>query len=158
VRDPYGNDDLEVTPIPLPPQHLKPSKTFRISLIILFLLVYFSGVVVRSRYGLRVVIANQSGATLRDAIVALESKKEYRLGAVSQGRSKTVYVEPAGKDSIRLQFTGANNVRRDELIAAYVENGYCGEVRVKVLPDGRVLANDESYALYHNWWSWLGFI
>jgi hypothetical protein len=140
----------------MPTQHLKLLTTIRIGLIIF--LIYSSGVVVRSRYGLRVAIANQTSETLRDTVVALESKKGYRIGTVSHGRSKTVYVEPTGGDSIRLQFTDTNNVRRNELIAGYVENGYCGEVRVKVRPDGSVLANDESYALYYNWWSWLGFV
>ena len=136
---------------------MKLSKITRIGLIILFLMLYFSGVVVRSRYGLRVVIANQSGEALRDTVVALESKREYRIGALSQGGSKTVSVEPAGGDSIRLQLTDTNNLRRDQLIAGYVENGYCGEVKIKVLHDGRVLAKDESF-LYYNWWSWLGFM
>ena len=157
MRDPYSNGGLEASPIPIPAQHLKPSKKIRTGLLVLFLLFYFSGVIVRSRYGLRVVIENQSGETLRDTIVSLESKKEYRIGAVSEGRSKTVYVGPAGGDSIRLQFTGTNNVRRDELIAEYVENGYRGEVKVKVLADRRVMAKDESF-LYYNWWSWLGFL
>ena len=120
-------------------------------------LFYLSGIVTRQHFGVRVEVRNESGHALRQITVKLERGKEYILGEMPVGSRKAVYVEPAGGDSIRLEVVDSSNLKHTDVIAGYVESGYCGDVSAEITLDGRVIAADHSFAPY-NWKSWWAFI
>ena len=121
-------------------------------------LFYLSGIVTRQHFGVRVEVRNNSGDALRQVTVKLEHSKEYRLGEMAVRSRKTIYVEPAGGDSIRLEVVNSSDVKHTDLIAGYVESGYCGDVSVEITRDGRVIAADHSFAPCHwkSWWAFIG--
>ena len=125
-----------------------------LAVVVLF---YLLGIVTRQHFGVRVEVRNRSGHALRHVTVKLERDKEYSLGEIAVGNRKAIYVEPAGGDSIRLEAVDSSNVKHTDVIAGYVESGYCGDVSVEITPDGRVIAADHSFAPY-SWKSWWAFI
>jgi hypothetical protein len=128
-----------------------------LSLIGVFLF-YGTGVAVRYRYGIAVVIRNGSGERLHDVSVRVASRgKRYPLPDLSAGQSKRVYVEPVGESAIVLEFKDAKNVAHEELLAGYVENDYCGSTRARVIPGPAVKVNDDTFRIAY-WKSWLEFI
>lgn len=126
-------------------------------MLLVLVLFYLSGIIARQHFGLRIHVRNSSGHALRQVTVKLEHSKEYRLGDMAVGSRKTIYIEPAGGDSIRLEVIDANNVQHTDLIAGYVESGYRGDVSVQIAPGGRIVSVDHSFAPY-NWKSWWAFI
>ncbi len=120
-------------------------------------LLYCVGVIARQHYGIRVIVQNSSGQVLHQVTVKLEHGKEYALGDIIEGTHRTIFVEPAGEDSIRLEFIDAANSKHIDMLAGYVENGYCGDVTARIWQGERLSLSDESFAAY-NWKSWWGFI
>jgi hypothetical protein len=134
------------------------NRKLRFALIIAAAVVlYCAGVIVRSRYGVRVVVWNTSGQALHQVTVKLEHGREYALGDIIQGKQRTIFVEPAGGDTIRLGFNDAGNSMHISMLANYVESGYCGDVTARIYSDERLSVSDKSFAAY-NWKSWWGFI
>src|SRR5690242_11568687 len=120
------------------------------------LLVYFSGVITRLQYGIRVVIQNQSRESLRQVTLRLEHGQKYSLGNLDSGKRTAVFVDPVGEDSIRLQFLDQENGQMTAVIAGYVESGYSGVISVRVDPQDRIISKDNSFGAY-NWKSWWAF-
>ncbi len=116
---------------------------------------YLAGIAVRSRYGVRVVIQNDSGATLRNASVRLEKGPAYSLGEIESRTSRHVFVRTRAESSVLLDFDDATGVHHTNVVAGYIENDYCGEVAVNVLQGFSVNSRDKSFTLF-NWKSWPG--
>jgi len=87
----------------------------------------------------------------------LEHENKYSMGEIGPGQRKRIFVEPAGGDSIRLEFTNGNHLPHSELVAGYVEGGYYGDVTAQVGPGGRTSSQDDSFVLFP-WKSWLDFL
>ena len=120
-------------------------------------LFYAVGVSVRSNRGIRIVVENESGMTLGDANIALEQGGPYVLGEVAAGKKEKIFVVPRNASRIRASFTDQKGQTHSQIVAGYVENGYCGDVTVQVLPNLMVSVHDDSFAMF-NWKSWYGFL
>ncbi len=127
------------------------------ALAISIFLFYGVGIFVRSNRGIRVIVRNESGTSLRDANVILEYGDPYLLGDIAAGKTKKTFIVPGADSSIRLEFAAQKGQRKSEIVAGYVENGYCGDVTVRVLPNISVTSHDDSVAVW-NWKSWYGFL
>ena len=133
----------------------RPSRIL-LALLILFLL-YVSGVVVRHLYGIMVVVDNESGEVLREVAVKVVAKgKRYPLPDLEPGQTRRVFVKPVGESAIDLEFTGSKNLRHTEMLAGYVEDGYCGKATATVYPS-RVESRDDTFGIIY-WKSWLDFV
>lgn len=119
--------------------------------------LYLAGVFVRQRYGPMVVVRNQSGGVLRNVAVKVDYRgARYPLPDLKPGESRRVFVKPVGESSILLEFVDAKQLPHRELLAGYVEDGYCGKAVATVYAD-RVDARDETFGLVY-WKSWLDFV
>jgi hypothetical protein len=127
------------------------------ALSLVLFLFYAVGVSVRSSRGILVLVQNESGMSLRDANIILEQGEPYPLGEIAAGKKKKIFIVPDADSRIRVAFTDQNGLRHSEIVAGYVENGYCGDVRVQVLAYLRVSSRDDSFAVW-NWKSWYGFL
>jgi hypothetical protein len=127
------------------------------ALAISLLLFYAVGIFVRSNRGICVSVRNESGTSLRDAHVILEYGDPYLLGDIAAGKTKKALIVPVAKSNIQLEFADLNGQRHSELVAGYVENGYCGDVTVRILRNISVTSHDDSFAVW-NWKSWYGFL
>jgi|SRR5689334_18309260 len=121
------------------------------------LLIYISGIVVRARSGIRVVVENQSHTILLNVSLSFQKGPAYSLGEIAPGQKKKRFVHSRAESSIQMEFTDARGVQHSTLITGYVENDYCGDVVVRVLSDFSVRSRDESFTLL-NWKSWYGFL
>ncbi|HEY2363286.1 MAG TPA: hypothetical protein VGK36_19350 [Candidatus Angelobacter sp.] len=127
------------------------------ALAISIFLFYGIGIFVRSNRGIRVIVQNESETSLNDANVILEYGDPYLLGDIAAGKTKKAFIVPSADSRIRFEFAAQKGQGQSEIVAGYVENGYCGDVTVRVLPDLRVKTLDESFAVW-NWKSWYGFL
>lgn len=127
------------------------------TLAISIFLFYGVGMFVRSNKGIRVIVQNESGMSLKDANVILEYDDPYLLGDIAAGKTKKAFIVPGADSSIRLEFAAQKGQRQSAIVAGYVENGYCGDVTVRVLPNISVMSQDDSFAML-NWKSWYGFL
>jgi hypothetical protein len=117
----------------------------------------YSDVVVRHLYGIMVVVDNQSGEVLRDVAVQVVAKgKRYPLPDLKPGQTRRLLVRPVGESAIDLEFTDAKNLRHTELLAGYVEDGYCGKATATVYAN-RVDSRDDTFGMIY-WKSWLDFV
>jgi hypothetical protein len=132
-------------------------KTKLAALAVGLFLFYAGGVSVRSSHGIRVLVQNESGMSLRDANIMLEHGGPYLLGEIAAGKKKKIFIVPGADSRIRLEFTDQIGKVHSEIVAPYVENGYCGDVTVQVLPNLMVSSHDDSFAVW-NWKSWYGFL
>jgi hypothetical protein len=124
----------------------------------ILLLFYIAGVFARYRYGIAVVIHNQSEETLRNVSVKVDYKgRHYPLSDLRPGQSNRIFVDPAGESSIKLEFTDQGNRRRWEMLAGYVEEGHCGTATALVVSPDHVNAHDNTSRLFY-WKSWLEFL
>ena len=129
-----------------------------VSSLLCLSLVYVIGIVVRQHLGIAVIVSNDSVGELREVSVKVEYKGErYLLPDIKPGQTRTVFVRPHGESTINLEFSDARGARRKEMLAGYVENGYCGRTRSRVLPDGRVEVEDDSFGSAC-WSSWLDLV
>jgi len=151
--DPAASRDISSPRFP----RLLPRKTKLAVLAISLFLFYGVGIFVRSNRGIRVIVQNESGTSLKDANVILENGGPYRLGDIPAGKTKKAFIVPYTDSSIRLEFAAQTGQRQSEIVAGYVENGYCGDVTVRVLPNISVTSHDDSFAVW-NWKSWYGFL
>jgi hypothetical protein len=127
------------------------------ALAISLFLFYAVGVSVRSNRGIRIVVENESGVTLIDANIVLEQGGPYLLGGIAAGKKKEIFIVPRNDSRVRASFTDQNGQTHSEIVAGYVEHGYCGNVTVRVLRNLSLRSRDESFALL-NWKSWYGFL
>jgi len=141
-----------------PPRFSKkiPSRNMLFALAIGFFLFYAIGIFVRCSQGIRVVLQNESGVILKNATIRFENGKQYSVGEIAPGKTRQLFVISASKSNIRLDFADPNGRIHSEIVAGYVENGYCGDVTVQVQPDLRVKSLDASFAM--SWKSWYGFL
>jgi hypothetical protein len=103
-------------------------------------LLYLVGVVLRQQYGIGIVVSNESGETLRQVCVKVESLgdrgKRHNLGALAPGDRVHVYVQPVTESHINLEFMDARNNLHVETAVGYAEAGYCGNAKATILPGG----------------------
>jgi hypothetical protein len=121
-------------------------------------LIYVTGVTVRQRYGIGIAVRNESGETLRQVSVKVESigdrGKRYNLfDLVPSGRAH-IYVTPVTESHIKLEFTDARGKVHVETVVGYAESGYCGTATATVLTEDRV--DTISHLVCRK--SWLDFI
>ncbi|MFB3920372.1 MAG: hypothetical protein ACE145_01545 [Terriglobia bacterium] len=122
------------------------------------ILVYVAGVITRHQYGIAVDVRNESSTILRGFSVKVESRgKRYPLPDLEPGKITRVYVDPVTESSINLEFTDAQNEHHSDVLAGYVESGYCGTVTARVLVDNKVISKDDSFRILY-WKSWLEFL
>jgi len=143
-------------PSPRSPRSLS-RKAKLAALAISLFLFYGVGIFVRSNRGIRVIVQNESGTSLKDANVILEYGDPYPLGDIAASKTKRAFIVPDADSRIRASFTDQNSHRHSEIVAAYVENGYCGDVTVRVTSNLKVISHDNSFTMW-NWRSWYGFL
>jgi hypothetical protein len=120
-------------------------------------LLYAVGVSVRSSRGILITVQNESGRSLRDANIMLEQGRAYLLGEIPSGKKKNIFIVPVADSRIRLEFTDQIGKVHSEIVAPYVENGYCGDVETQVAANLKISSHDLSFAVW-NWKSWYGFL
>ena len=122
------------------------------------LLLYIAGIAVRSRFGIRVVISNLSGETLRNVVVKVEERgNRYGFADLEPGDRKRIWVQPVTECHIKVEFVDAKNKPHGETIVGYAEGGYCGSATVNILPGNRV-ESSEHLEPFCDLQSWLGFM
>jgi hypothetical protein len=131
------------------------SRKMSFALVVGVFLFYVIGIFVRSSQGIRLVLHNESGAILKNATIRFENEKQYSLGEIAPGKTRKSFVI---SDSNRtsdwiLQIPMAIYILR---LWQDVENGYCGDVKVQILPALRIQSLDKSFGM--NWQSWFGFL
>jgi hypothetical protein len=121
-------------------------------------LFYVMGVLVRRERGIGVVIRNESGETLRQVSVKVESiddrVKRSDLYYLAPGGHVRVYTQPVTESHINLEFIDARNKLHSETIVGYVEAGYCGTAKATILPGDRI----DTISDLACWKSWFDFI
>jgi hypothetical protein len=127
------------------------------ALAISIFLFYGIGIFARSNRGIRVIVQNESGTSLNNANVILEYGHPYLLGNLAAGKTKKIFIVHGADSRIRLEFADPKGQRQSEIVAGYVENGYGGDVTVRILPNFSVRSRDDSFAML-NWKSWYGFL
>jgi hypothetical protein len=103
------------------------------------------------------MIRNNSGSTLENIAVQLENKNPYVVGKISSGQTVHIFLLPDSESRIQLAFADSTGALHTEIIAGYVESGYCGEINTLILPGLRIESHDQSFAEW-NWKSWYGFL
>jgi hypothetical protein len=127
------------------------------ALAIGFFLFYAVEIFVRSSHGIRVVVQNESGTIVKKVTVKFEQGKQYSLGEIASGKTEKIFVVPGAESNIRLDYVDPNGRLHSDIVAGYVENGYCDDVTARIMQDFSVTARDDS-CLYWNWKSWYGFL
>ena len=135
------------------------SRTTRLAILIgRLLLLYVVGVIVRQQYGIGVVVRNESGETLRQVSLKVESigdrGKRYNLLDLTSGGHARVYAQPVTESHINLEFMDVRSKLHTETVVGYAEAGYCGNAKATILPGDRVDAISDLVC----WKSWLDFI
>ena len=119
------------------------SRTSRlISIAVGILLLYVAGVLVRQQRGIGVLIRNDSGETMRQVSVKVESfgnrGKARDLPDMEAGARARVYVQPVTESHINVEFLDARGKKHVETVVGYAESGYCGTTTTTIMADGRV--------------------
>lgn len=121
------------------------------------LVFYIAGVFLRGRYGIRIVVSNQSGGILRDVSLKVENTgPRYELGEFGPGARKHIFVQPKTESHINLEFLDPAGQSHAELVVGYAESGNCGGAAAIVQPGGQVSAT-ESIDIFCKG-SWLDFV
>jgi hypothetical protein len=103
------------------------------------LLFYVAGVLVRGHYGIRVLVKNQSGGTLKNVILKEETRgPPDLLGDIGTGVQKCIFVRPKTESHVVLEFLDAAKVAHSEVGLGSLESGYCGSANVIIQPRGIV--------------------
>jgi hypothetical protein len=118
------------------------SRTTHIVLIAIGISVlYVIGVLVRQQRGIAVLIRNDSGETLRQVSVKVESignrGKNHDLPDLAVGARVRIYVRPLTESHVNLEFSDARGEKHVETVVGYVESGYCGTATTTILLGGR---------------------
>jgi len=137
------------------------SRTTRLALLIGGLLLFYAmGVIVRQQYGIGVVVRNESGETLRQVSLKVESigdrGKRYNLRDLAPGRHVRVYTQPVTESHINLEFMDARNKLHTETVVGYVEAGYCGNAKATILPGDKTKFTEDIDPVFCGK-SWLEF-
>ena len=135
------------------------SKKTKVGLAVLGLvLLYVAGVIVRQQYGIGVVVRNQSGETLKQVGVKFDSRgKTYSMPDLAPNERRRVFVQPVGESSIEVEFTDASGKPHVEVVAGYVEFGYCGNAVATILSGGKSKMTEDIRVDFCRR-SWLDFI
>ena len=127
-------------------------------LIVGLLLFYVMGVIVRRQYGIGISVRNESGETLRQICVRVESiadrGKRYTLPDLVSGGCAHIYVSPVTESHVNVEFTDARGKLHVETMVGYAESGYCGTAKLTILSGDRV--DTDSKLVCQK--SWLDFI
>jgi hypothetical protein len=127
-------------------------------LVVGLFLFYVLGVIVRQQYGIGVVVRNESGETLRQVSVKVESIGDRGMRSdlyyLAPGGHVRVYTQPMTESHINLEFMDARYKLHTETVVGYVEAGYCGTAKATILPGDRV----DTISDLACWKSWFDFI
>jgi hypothetical protein len=117
-------------------------------------LLYVIGVLVRQQQGIDVLIRNDSGETLRQVRVKVESlgnRGESRdLPDLAAGARARVYVQPVIESHVNLEFSDAQGKKHIETVVGYAESGYCGTTTTTILVSGKTESRTSALC----WKSW----
>jgi hypothetical protein len=135
------------------------SRTIRVVLVSVGLfLLYVMGLIVRRQYGIAIAVHNESGETLRQICVRVESigdrGKRYTLPDLVSGGRAHIYVSPVTESHVNVEFTDARGKLHVETMVGYAESGYCGTAKLTVLVGDKVDTNSKLVCQK----SWLDFI
>lgn len=120
--------------------------------------LYLTGVVVRSRFAIRVVISNLTGETLHNVAVKVERRgKRYPLADLRPGDRERTFVQPITESHVTVEFVDDKDTPHSETVVGYAEGGYCGSVTVNILPGNRI-ESKEHVEPFCDLKSWLGFV
>ncbi len=138
------------------------SRTTRLLLVAVGLfLFYVLGVAARQRYGIGVLVSNESGETLRQVSVKVENMgdraRTYGLSDLAPSARVRVYVQPVTESHINLEFTDARGKLHVETVVGYAESGYCGNAKATILPGGKTKLTEDIDLVFCRK-SWLDFI
>jgi hypothetical protein len=120
--------------------------------------LYVAGIIVRQQYGIGVVVLNKSEETLRQVSVKFDSRgNTHSMPDLAANERRRVLVQPVGESSIEVQFTDASGRPHGEMVAGYVESGYCENAVATILPGGKAKIAEE-ISLFFCRRSWLDCI
>jgi hypothetical protein len=122
------------------------SKRTRLLLLVFIIAigVYIVGIVVRGYYGIAVVILNRSDSTLYSVrAIAKPKPGTTYVGDLKANERKLLFIQPQGESHIELQFTDMTGAAHSQIIAGYVEKGYCGTARAEVYPRYVISAHED---------------
>jgi hypothetical protein len=99
--------------------------------IILAIVVVAVGAVLLWPRGIKAVVRNAGGETMKDVHV-LVTGRSYALGDIQPNEVRSVRVNPVGESSIKIQYTDAAGASRSADAACYIESGYSGSITVDI--------------------------
>jgi len=121
-------------------------------------LLYAIGVLVHQQRGIVLLFQNESGETIRQVSVRVESLgnrgKSRDLPNLAAGARVRVYVQPLTESHVNLEFLDAQGKKHFETVVGYAESGYCGTTKATILADGRT----ESRASVPELMCWKGWL
>ncbi len=97
------------------------------------------------RRGFLVIVANQSPNAIRDVKI-LFTGGEISLLEIKSGETRCVRVNPTSESDLRMNFTDVHGQRQTNPLNIYLEPGYMGWVKVKVVSESNVTS--ETTLLY----------
>jgi len=138
---------------------LRTPKTRVLLILVGILLFYVLGIFVRQRYGVSVVIRNDSAGLVQKVGLKFDGWEYHYQQAVhdvAPGQRVRLFVNPRRKSHVTMEFTGPDNVRYAHTAEDYVPNE-CDSLIFAVNAFGRV----EGGIVYHQFIcgdSWFGFV
>jgi hypothetical protein len=105
--------------------------------IILAVGVVIVGAVLLRPGGVKAVVRNAGGETMKDVHVLVRGRT-YALGDILPNQVRSVRVKPVGESSITIQYTDATGASRSAEADCYIESGYSGSISVDVA-NGKVI-------------------
>lgn len=96
-----------------------------VAALLVLILVYGSGVVVRGRCGMLVVVQNRTGTPLRHVQLRVETRgRSYDVPEIPPGKSTRIFVQPVTESHIDLHFADVNGAAHSSTVVGYAEAGY----------------------------------
>lgn len=99
--------------------------------IILAIVVVAVGAVLLWPRGVKTVVRNAGGQTMKDVHV-LVTGRSYALGDIPPNETRSVRVKPVSESSITIQYTDATGTFLSADADCYIESGYSGSISVNV--------------------------
>jgi hypothetical protein len=136
------------------------AKKFWLLFLIGISVFYILGIFVRSCYGTRWDVVNESGVTLREVSLGFSGWKyqqELPIQDLGPGQRRRIFFRPCMKSSYVLNFTGADGVHRSENGEQYIPGGDCSYIKVRILGSGKAEMTLPTHPLIC-WKSWFDLI
>jgi hypothetical protein len=127
------------------------------SVLIGLFFIYLAGIGIRERYGIRIIVRNETGQILREVQLNVEAGgRHYTLGQLPPGSRRSVFVQPLTESRVDLVLVSQDGTNRVATVVGYAEQGYCGNADVAIVGDGRIDSRDGVKA--GCWGSWFDFM